>query len=88
MEGQVWWRREESREQQSGGGGHYTRTLGHWDSHRAAAGRWREEQSACNRWHHIARARGSEGACHLATSISSSTDRDAVSDTGVPELRG
>ena len=30
------------------------RTLGHWDSHRAAAGRWREEQSACNRWHHIA----------------------------------
>ena len=65
------------------------RTLGHWDSHRAAAGRWREEQSACSRWHHLARARGSEGACHLATSISSSpTDRDAVSDTGVPELRG
>ena len=63
------------------------RTL-HWDSHRAAAGRWGEEQSACNRWHHLARARGSEGACHLATSISSSTDRDAVSDTGVPELRG
>ena len=43
------------------------------------------DDGACSRWHHIARARGSEGTCHHTTSTSS--DRDAVSDPAVPELR-